>query len=247
MPKLMIKDSEMQQSQIAGSSMQFSAIRSEELEATEYTLVTIVVDISASVTNFADDLLKALKEAINSCKKSPRAENLLLRVVTFNTRIDEVHGFIPLEGIDVNSYDPFRCAGMTALWDVSYNSIGATFDYAKTLIDQDFDANAIVFIVTDGGENASRSVNASDIKNLISEAKRHEEVESIVTVLIGINISSCLQALTNFKDSVNIDQFIDVGEATPAKLAKLAQFVSRSVSSQSQALGSGGASQPLTF
>jgi hypothetical protein len=37
------------------------------------------------------------------------------------------------------------------------------------------------------------------------------------------------------------------GDATPGKLAKLANFVSQSVSSQSQSLGSGDASQVLTF
>ncbi len=247
MPKFMIKDSDMQQTQIPGSSMQFSAIRPDELGASEYTLVTIVVDISSSVTAFADDLLKALKEAVRSCKKSPRAENLLLRVVSFNTGIYEIHGFIPLDGIDVDTYDPFQCSGMTALRDASYNSIGATFDYAKTLIGQDFDANAIVFVITDGEENASWQSSVQDTKDLIEAAKRHEEIESIVTVLIGINVADCIHSLEDFQQAVGIDQFIDVGEATPGRLAKLAQFVSRSVSSQSQALGSGAASQPLTF
>jgi hypothetical protein len=36
-----------------------------------------------------------------------------------------------------------------------------------------------------------------------------------------------------------------MGNVTPGKLAKLAQFVSKSISSQSQALGTGGASQPV--
>ena len=38
---------------------------------------------------------------------------------------------------------------------------------------------------------------------------------------------------------------IDVGDATPRKLAKLAAFVSQSISSQSQALGTGGPSQNI--
>lgn len=246
----MIKDNEIQHSQIAGSSMQFSAIRPEELGATEYTLVTIVVDTSSSVTSFADDLLKAVQEAVRACKKSPRAENLLLRMVSFNSGsvdITEIHGFVPLSGIDVDGYDPFQCHGMTALHDAAYNSIGAAFDYAKTLVDKDFDVNAIVFIITDGEENDSRQANKTDIGQLISKAKRHEDVESIVTVLIGINVGECMASLVQFQESVGIDQFIDVGEATPAKLAKLAQFISRSISSQSQSLGTGGPSQPIIF
>jgi hypothetical protein len=36
-------------------------------------------------------------------------------------------------------------------------------------------------------------------------------------------------------------------EATTEKLAKLAAFISRSISAQSQSLGTGGASKVLTF
>jgi len=53
--------------------------------------------------------------------------------------------------------------------------------------------------------------------------------------------------LEQFKNEAGIDQFVSIGEATPAKLAKLADFISRSISSTSQALGTGNASQPLTF
>ena len=44
-----------------------------------------------------------------------------------------------------------------------------------------------------------------------------------------------------------LSQFVDAGDATPQRLAKLAQFVSQSISLQSRALGSGAPSQPLTF
>jgi len=47
-------------------------------------------------------------------------------------------------------------------------------------------------------------------------------------------------ALKNFSDQARLNQFVDAGEATAQKLAKLAAFVSRSITSQSQALGSGG-------
>ena len=40
---------------------------------------------------------------------------------------------------------------------------------------------------------------------------------------------------------------MDIGDATPGKLAKLANFVSESVSSQSQALGSGAPSETLNL
>jgi hypothetical protein len=44
-----------------------------------------------------------------------------------------------------------------------------------------------------------------------------------------------------------LTEFIEIGDATPGQLAKLVNFVSSSVNSQFQALGTGGPSQPVTF
>lgn len=242
-------ENNMDQAVVSGTTLQFSFTRPEDLGASEYTLVTIVVDISSSVDSFKDELLESVKTAIRACKKSPRAENLLLRLVTFNTKVVEIHGFIALSSIDPDTYDPFNCSGCTALFDATHNCIGATLDYAKTLTDMDFDVNAITFIITDGEDNSSHESSPSEIKDLMAQAKRGEEMESILTILIGINFgdASCFGSLSLFKDDADLSQFIEVKDASPGKLAKLAQFVSQSVSSASQALGSGGPSQPLSF
>ena len=55
------------------------------------------------------------------------------------------------------------------------------------------------------------------------------------------------RALEKFKNDAKLSQFVDIGNATEGKLAKLANFVSESVSSQSQALGTGAPSQTLNF
>ena len=73
-----------------------------------------------------------------------------------------------------------------------------------------------------------------------------EDIESLITILIGINAADCTQELDDFRQQAEIDQYIDAGKATKGKLAKLADFVSQSVSSQSQALGTGGPSQNIS-
>jgi hypothetical protein len=55
------------------------------------------------------------------------------------------------------------------------------------------------------------------------------------------------KALDRFHKDTNLSQFVDIGDATAGKLAKLANFVSESVSSQSRALGTGAPSQTLNF
>lgn len=230
----------------ATGNFKFSAVRADELGATEYTLVTLVVDVTGSVIDFADELLKCVVEIVGACQKSPRADNLMLRLVTFNEEVYEEHGFKPLDLVDAGSYKQFDCEGMTALYDATYSAIGATLKYSENLINQDFDVNACVFIITDGDDNHS-SCTPGMVADLMNDAVKGEKIESLVSVLIGVNAKQLIRRLETFKDLGGLTQFIDAGTATPGKLAKLAGFVSKSISSQSQSLGSGAASQPLNF
>src|SRR6478672_10340980 len=62
----------------------FSATRIDHLGASEYTLVTIVTDVSPSVGSLVKEMETALREIVTACKYSPRADNLMLRLVTFD-------------------------------------------------------------------------------------------------------------------------------------------------------------------
>ncbi len=224
----------------------FSAVRPETLGATEYTLVTLAVDKTGSVSSFAQELFAIKKAVVEACRKSPRAEYLLLRIVEFNTSIDEVHGFKPLADIDTANYAVPMCTGGTALFDAAYSAVGASNAYAKTLTSQDYLVNALVVIATDGSDNASR-MRPADVKAELAQALTGEHLESLRTILVGVNAAQYRQQLDAFKNDAGIDQYVDVTDATAQRLAKLADFVSRSISAQSQSLGTGGPSQALVF
>jgi uncharacterized protein YegL len=129
--------------------------------------------------------------------------------------------------------------------------VGATIAYGESLISQNFDANADVYIITDGLDNSS-TMTPTEIKKLIDSSIQKEQIESIRTFLIGLDNSGeyfgdVEVELKRFKNEANITEFIPVGEANSKNLAKLANYISQSISSQSQSLGSGGPSQVLTF
>ena len=71
---------------------QFSAAKISTLGATEYTLATVVLDGSGSTRPFWDRIVAALKETVRACRRSPRADNLMLRVVIFSAGLDEFRG-----------------------------------------------------------------------------------------------------------------------------------------------------------
>jgi len=247
MPRLMSDDTMVQSS--IGSNFQFSGTRTEHLGASEYTLVNIGVDVTGSTHPFKDGLRDCLKAAVTSCKKSPRADNLLIRVFLFSSSlhsgIEEVHGFKPLADIDPEAYPEFSPSGGTPLFDAAYSAVGATNAYAEQLYNDDFTCNGINFIITDGDDNSS-TMSPASIKREVEKALNSEHIESIINVLVGINAAQCKTELQRFQTEAGFDKYIDAGDVTPQKLAKLADFVSQSISSQSQSLGTGGASQSIS-
>ena len=252
MPRLMAQD-DTQTIAIPGpGNFQFSGVKIDDLGATEYTLASMVVDVSGSVSPFKGQLLDCIKSVVEACKKHPRADNLLFRLLTFNQGLYEIHGFLNLADIDPDKYDDLQPDGMTALFDAYYDGVGATVQYGKLLVDQDFDVNGIVIGVTDGMDNRS-TLTPGEIKKKWQGALAKEEIESLLTILIGLNDPSLdwsqevTQALTLFQTESELSQFIDIGDATADNLAKLANFVSESISSTSNALGSGAPSQTLNF
>jgi uncharacterized protein YegL len=249
MPKLGNVADEMGVNNITGpGNFQFSAVRVENLGATEYTLVTVVVDTTGSVYEFKDELSETIKSIVTACQSSPRQDNLLIRVVTFDYDVDELHGFKELSTINVDGYNDLNIGGMTALYDATGTCIDATTAYAHDLVDQDFDVNSIIFIITDGVDNASKFHTPNSICSSLKQVRRDEEISDMTTILIGLtdNNDQIKTLLENFATEADLTDFIDVGEANASTLARVASFVSKSISSQSQSLA-GGVSVPVTF
>lgn len=244
-------DANEQKNLVPGSSYQYSSIKPDILEATEYTLVDILRDCSGSMGGFGKHINDMTKEIIKSCQKNPRAENLLVRVSDFNSILSEVHGFRLLADINPDDYDEPNPCGSTILKDAVYSSVGAILNFAEQLRKKKMEVNGATFIITDGMDVGSAASEAM-IAAKINEAKHGEKIESLVSVLIGMDTggdgqNTCEKYLQEFQQDTGINQFVWMGEATAGKLAKLGGFISKSISSQSQSLGSGGPSQPIAL
>lgn len=246
MPRL--NDDTLEKHDLPTGNFGYSAAALDDLGATEYTLVTIVQDVSSSVSGFKAAMEKCLAEVVKSCKFSPRADNLMIRLVEFNSNAWEAHGFKLLQNCNPDDYlNSLTVGGMTSLFDAAENSISATVDYAKKLKDNDVLVNAVVFIITDGEDNQSKQTKAA-VKRALQAALKSESLESILTVLIGVGVKDypgVKKFLEDFKDEAGLSQYVEIDDATSKTLAKLAAFVSKSISSQSQQLGTGAASQPV--
>jgi uncharacterized protein YegL len=247
MPRL--NDAVMEERALPNTHFGYSATRIAELGATEYTLVDLVVDVSGSVAACAADEEVAIREVVNACKMSPRADNLMLRVVLFNGQLQEFHGYKLLANCNLADYQGFlRCGGNTALFDAAENAVLAQVHYAGDLAKNDYSVNSLVVIITDGCDNAS-AVRPAQVRAALESAVKSEATESMVSILIGVGTAfapAVSSELAAFKNEAGISQYVETKDASARTLAKLAAFVSKSISAVSKSLGSGQASQLLT-
>jgi hypothetical protein len=246
MPRF-LSDADMQSAAIpALRGFAYSAVRTARLGAAEYTLVTIAVDISSSVASFRDLLVDSVAKAIGACARSPRAANILARVVAFGSDVREIHGFKPLAEIDAaRDYTTIRVGGNTALFDACASAVGAMADYGEILARQDYGVNGILFVVTDGADNCSTH-DAATVRRKVEDVLRTEAMESFTSVLIGINAAQHKAYLAAFQAAAGLTHALDAGDATPGNLARLAAFVSRSVSAVAGGVPPGAGVVPPT-
>lgn len=244
-----LNDTTLDEVSLPNSHYGYSATGLEHLGATEYTVASIACDVSGSTAAFLFDMEAAITEIVRACKFSPRADNLLLRLVAFDDTLREAHGFKLLENCDLADYaGVLKPGGSTALFDAAENAATSVTHYGGRLAAADFSANSILFVITDGMDNASKST-ARGVKAALRGAVQSEALESVVSILIGVNVQDpeAARHLKQFQHDAGFTQYIELDKADAQTLARLAQFVSRSISAQSQALGSGGSSQPLVF
>jgi uncharacterized protein YegL len=228
----------------------FSAVQvTGNLLDNEYTLVTVVVDRSGSTSGFQQAMEGVLKEIVEACRNSPRADNLLLRVVTFS---DDTSEFLPwtlLTSVNADQFDgSLPAGGWTALHDATINGVEGLSNFGRTLIvDHDYKVNGIVFVITDGEENKSKFKDVKYVRSALAQTIKGENLESCVSVLIAVNNTdpAAASALKEFNEEAGFTHFIDLKDASKKTLEKVAKFVSDSISSQSQALGSGGPSKAI--
>lgn len=254
MPKIADMDSVLS----GASGFKFSTVGAGKLTENEYTLATIAVDLSGSVKVFKTLLEKALQTIYSALKRNPRKNNMLVRLIGFSEVFPdkgtcEIHGFKLLAEIDPATIQLPTPSGGTPLYDAFMNAVDSANKLAQELDAKDYLVNAVSIGVTDGADNAS-FFKPSRIAESLGEGVEEEYLESHLSIVIGINpdgwadsqqTRTNAQELEKFKTEGHINHYIKVDDATEGNLAKMAGFISQSVSSQSQALGSGGPSQAI--
>lgn len=234
---------------VPGAAYGYTGTPVNTLTSFENTLVQCLLDESGSTNSYAADMEACVKEIIMALRASPRADNLMYRQCHFATGYREFHGWKPLGNINPEDYTGcYKPGGSTALYDSDDRALKELRDYAQQQAKMKYLCNGFYFNITDGRDWPGSTLKPSHVHETLKAVVGDESLESLVTVLIGVNPAADVQHdLENYAKVVGYTQYIPLNEANAKNLKRMATFISASVAAQSQALGSGGPSQSLTF
>lgn len=239
---------QLQSFMVPGSSYGYTGAPVDTLQSFENTLAQALLDESSSTGPFSRQMELCVKEIVKALRRSTRADYLIYRQNHFATEYREHHGFTPLAQINVDDYDGcYRPGGRTTLYDSADRVIRELVDYAQQQAKLKYQCNGVIFIVTDGVDFGS-TLRAGDVKKTLTWAAQQEDLESLMTFLIGVNDDDDVQRnLQAMQASVGFTGYIPLGKADERSLAKLGNWIVSQSVAQSQAIGSGGPSQSLKF
>ena len=128
-----------------------------------YEIVT-VIDQSGSMSSISESTIRGFNSLLEEQKS--RKEEIVFTTVVFNDRVRTVCDRVPIsqvEPLDEKSYDP---AGCTALLD----AVGSAVMHIDSMhVGREEEYKTIVFIITDGYENASTYHTYDSVKKLIKD------------------------------------------------------------------------------
>jgi len=140
------------------------------------THVCLVLDRSGSMQAIHDDALGGVNSYIASAKQDRALYESRFSLITFNSEsVDAIRKNEIMEEVKPIGSDEYRCAGWTPLYDAIGRGIG--------ILDEALggkEGKAILVVMTDGQENASREFSHDKITSLL---KSRQEQGWLVTFL----------------------------------------------------------------
>jgi len=151
---------------------------------------TFVVDASGSMSREVPEVLEELNGQLKELKLKylETKRPCTVTIVKFDTRYEVLRDQIPVEEIELITNEEYYARGMTALYD----AIGLAVKRADARVDFKLrrgEAEALVVVFTDGGENSSREFTGHDIQDLLSD---YQEREGWEIALIGTDMNAIM-------------------------------------------------------
>jgi len=157
----------------------------------------MILDKSGSMSSVSSKTIEGFNSQLANIEdlvKQFPDQKYLVSLVTFADDVNSIIDDKPISDITPLTNESYRPSGSTALYDAIGNSVKKLAEK----IDPNPNARAIVIILTDGEENASRQYKSDMIKKLIGEKNA---TDKWTFVFVGANQDAALSA-----QSIGIDR-----------------------------------------
>jgi uncharacterized protein YegL len=220
------------------SNVQFNNFDPANVATDDVILVTLVIDKSGSVGAFVHDLDIVLNDFVDEISKSHVSDKVLVQTLLFNNTVEVAHGFKPIT--EMAKFD-IQTRGTTALFDATRFALANATNYKNDLSQQGLTAKSLVFILTDGDDNASTS-KPSDIAAILNSIYTNEQFANEFTIMaFGLgNEADFAKIFTSM--GIKPELIAKVG-VDAKSLRSMIGFISSSVSSS----GSGSVPTSVSF
>jgi uncharacterized protein YegL len=160
------------------------------------SLITIILDESGSMSGMKEDVITNFNNFIENQKKNINDE-ARLTLLTFNSKVNLVYNFVPLEKVKPLNSRNYIPGGQTALYDAI--NAGNYTTYCKKLEDE----KVIFVIMTDGQENCSIHTDKEKVKKIIKRIEFNDEWNLLY---IGADPEAWVREIGGSKDnSIDFD------------------------------------------
>src|ERR1035437_4233333 len=136
----------------------------------------LIVDGSTSMTHLTNSTISGVNEQIDTIKnleKEYPGQKYNMSFLHFNSAVTIEYTNRPSNSLEHINDKNYKCSGMTALLDAVGVGVSNLNDKIKDKIATG-EASAVVVIITDGDENASKEYDGSKIKSMIEELQKTE-------------------------------------------------------------------------
>ena len=204
----------------------------DDVEASEATLVSALLDDSGSMAGVAAEAREGFNHVMDALSDSKQSEGILMMVSNFGGVVRPYSLITDIERLDTQNYQPM---GGTPLYDATLVMLGAAVTKVAQFEQSGVACRSVNFIVTDGDDNLSRHVRR-DVARVVGDMLRSEK-----HIVAGVGIASPyvqVDFLEVFRGMGLKDEWILTPGNTASEIRRVFALISKSATRASQGAAS---------
>lgn len=203
-------------------------LSADDLDCPDATLVSIVLDMSGSMTPYRKAVVDAYNQMLRALSGAKGASAILASAWAFSDAPALLSSYEPTARKPPLSAAVYQPNGMTALHDTVLGALTGLVTYGQRLWDEGVPTKRVLFVLSDGDDNASKAT-ASAVRSAVAALARDE---AYTLAYAGFGGDDAGQAAR-----LGFPNVVAVG-ATDKELRRLFGQLSQSVLRVSQGTGS---------